>query len=684
MRAKHFVTEQLLSELAMTPNALRKMVAGIDATAGMEFEMYVPNAGAIGKDASDYDMVEDLSDDPRPDSIEEIVEFYSQNDYNSMRQLERFENDLQENFQEWCNDQFESEWQREGKDALRDWIVNNEWDYEDEILIALEELSLTDEEKADAQKAGAENLKSRGSADKVAFGHWHDAVNRADEKLEERTEEEWDYGERHGKGRAYNEARDEMKYDMEYDEREWLRDQGFREMSDIMREYGVTWPIYSSTAPDAEDSIDDIAGEFAQMIGRDVNASEQYHGARREPGKYCLEPDGSLDEPMDPADGGLEFISPPLPLAEMLSDLRKVKEWASGYGCYTNESTGLHINVSVPNVSEDTLDYVKLALLLGDKHVIEEFGRVGNTYCKSAFAEIKNRIRQNPAKATEMLAKMKAGLDKFASRIIHNGSTEKYISINNKHGYIEFRSPGGDWLDENFDKIEQTLLRAVVALDAAIDPQKSRQEYLKKLYTLLAPSSDADSINIFARYSAGEFKEMPKETLKFLLNKINTEREMSTKSPDVPLPDRKNMRPPPLGGNVPYWFEVQKGAAKIEVVATSPLKAKIEARKQWGIRAVDASDDELHARPLRKYISRYGTHHTDPNTLTVTQGEEIPPEPTLPTWRVIFGNLNHVDVRAEDYLDAKEIITRRYEGQRPGSIADNGGIIRVQLVGGLA
>lgn len=831
MRAKNFVAEQLLSELAMTPNALHKMAAGIEATAGMEFEMYVPGAAGIGRDESDYDEEEDYSDDPRPDSIEEIVEFYLRNDYNSSRDLDKLESDLQENFQEWKNDQFDSQWRSEGKDSIRDYIANNEWIQEDEILIALEEMDITDEEKAAAQKAAEENLRSRGTADKEAFAHWQAAVKRADEKLEERTEEEWDYGERTGKGRIYNEARTEMENDMEYDEREWCRDQGWHEMSDIMREYGVTWPIYTSTAPDDVDSIDDIADEFAQMIGRDVNASEQYHGAKREPGKYCVEPDSSLDDPeAGTNDGGLEFVSPPLPLAEMLSDLRKIKEWAGRYGCYTNESTGLHINVSVPNVSEDTLDYVKLALLLGDKHVLEEFGRVGNTYCKSAFDEIKTRVRMDSSKATEMLAKMKAGLDKFASRIIHNGSTGKYISINNKGGYIEFRSPGGDWLDENFDKIENTLLRTVVALDAAVDPQKSRQEYLKKLYAILAPSSNADAINIFARYSAGEFTEMPKETLKFLIGRIHAGREMATTSPDAPLPDRKTMRPPALGGNIPYWFEVQKGAAKIEVVATSPLKAKIEARKQWGMDAIDTPDEVLIARPLRKYIedpsapaptqqtpnwevydsesgeskfqfyavdgvaaveqqhmsayssdqfrvrpigqngqwgrwfaaaeglnspiavsarsehealqraradnpnetitsvwregsprptspddepeiqhytvtapnghtvsisarseqlarriyvSNYGTHRTDASALTVTpEGEAA--APTLPTWRVIFGNLNHVDVRAEDYLDAKEIITRRYEGQRPGSIADNGGIIRVQLVGGLA
>ena len=111
-------------------------------------------------------------------------------------------------------------------------------------------------------------------------------------------------------------------------------------------------------------------------------------GARRAPGHYVVEPDGSLD-PDDGDDTGLEFVSPPLPLSELLSDLDKVKKWADKHGCYTNDSTGLHINVSVPNFSLQSLDYVKLALLLGDKYILDQYGRSTNTYCKSALDKVK-------------------------------------------------------------------------------------------------------------------------------------------------------------------------------------------------------------------------------------------------------------------------------------------------------
>jgi hypothetical protein len=123
-------------------------------------------------------------------------------------------------------------------------------------------------------------------------------------------------------------------------------------------------------------SIEDTADSFQTAIGRDVQASSSYHSGRVERPStkslhYIVEPDSSLD-PDDSDAQGLEFVSPPLPIEELLSDLNKVKAWADKTGCYTNDSTGLHINVSVPGWSGDLnqLDYVKLALLLGDEFVL--------------------------------------------------------------------------------------------------------------------------------------------------------------------------------------------------------------------------------------------------------------------------------------------------------------------------
>jgi hypothetical protein len=136
--------------------------------------------------------------------------------------------------------------------------------------------------------------------------------------------------------------------------------------------------------------------------------------------------------------------------------------------------------------------------------VLEQFGRTGNQYAKSALDIVKTRVQERPGDAALLLNKMRDNLEALATKVIHTGDTSKFTSINTKTGYVEFRSPGGDWLDENFDKIENTLLRFVVALDAAMDPQKYRDEYLKKLYKLLNPAGQKDAygdmVQEFSRY----------------------------------------------------------------------------------------------------------------------------------------------------------------------------------------
>jgi hypothetical protein len=117
-------------------------------------------------------------------------------------------------------------------------------------------------------------------------------------------------------------------------------------------------------------------------------------------------------------------------------------------------------------------------------------------------------------------------MEELATKAIHSGTTDKYTSINTKSGYIEFRSPGGDWLDANFDKIENTLLRFTVALSAAINPEAYREEYLKKLYKLLEPvavEQEKDTIKFFADYVAGK---TPKAALRSFVKQAQLERKI--------------------------------------------------------------------------------------------------------------------------------------------------------------
>jgi hypothetical protein len=270
-----------------------------------------------------------------------------------------------------------------------------------------------------------------------------------------------------------------------------------------------------------------VADDFGRMVPAGAEASSDYHGRRRG-SRYIVEPDGSLTDPNDSDDAGLEFISPPMPVADLMEDLDRVVEWAKSRDCYTNRSTGLHINVSVPGISSESLDYVKLALLLGDEYVLQQFGRLANTYTKSAMEKIRGRVAQRPEELPHYMDLMRQGLAKEASLMVHAPRTDKYTSINVKNGYVEFRSPGGDWLNQDIDKIKNTLLRFVVALSAAVDPNKYREEYLKKLYQVLAPKSEEDPVAIFAKYSAGQ---LPQTALKSFIRQIQLQRQAKKQPP---------------------------------------------------------------------------------------------------------------------------------------------------------
>ena len=537
--------QENLFEITMSPSSLRKLSAQTGALAGMEFEMIVPNVE--GND--DGDQEPDYDYDERCRSIEDAVQFFYDGDWNGRRDIERMRERMQNDFSEWLDDKIYQDWERNGEEFLEEWVPNNvdesEWNPE----------GLEGEERQEALEEYIANMHANpGSSD------------------------------------AFDEYREENQES--YDESDWLDDEDLDRMSSIENAYSMTWPHWT-TVGQGEGSIEEVADSFSEAIGRPVQASSSYHSSRVERPSvknphYIVEPDSSLD-PDDSDDQGLEFVSPPLPIEELLSDLNKVKAWADRTGCYTNDSTGLHINVSVPGWTggTDQLDYVKLALLLGDEHVLDSFGRAGNTYAKSAMGKIRSIVKQNPNSAQELMDKMKSGMDQLASKVIHSRSTEKYTSINVKNGYIEFRSPGGDWLNDNFAEIDNTLRRFTVALSAAVDPEMYRQEYLKKLYKLLDVSSEKDPLSYFAKFAAGE---LPRAALKSWVRQAQLARSV-----------KRGLEKGPMWWRV---YKEGKGAANgaiIELVAATEEAAKRKAAQEWGEPLLVNVLAKMHAEPVRPY-----------------------------------------------------------------------------------
>ena len=67
-------------------------------------------------------------------------------------------------------------------------------------------------------------------------------------------------------------------------------------------------------------------------------------------------------------------------------------------------------------------------------------------------------------------------------------SKQKFSSVEItklSQGYLEFRIAGGAGYEDDFEKVRDTTLRFVTALEIACDPKAERKEYLKKLSRVL-------------------------------------------------------------------------------------------------------------------------------------------------------------------------------------------------------
>ena len=572
--------EQLLNEINMSPSALRRAAKDIGAKAGMEFEMIVPGA-AESEEGDDY-LEADYSQDEGVRSIQDAYDFFYDGDYNARRDVEALRDQMMEKYIEWLGGKVGEEWETGKEEAIYDWLRYNA--AASDVFGILEVEANSSGDYPDPSKEDYRNAAVKVSEDQIQ--PWYEDA-------------EQDFTDTF--------FRDASMQD------EWLEDAGIETMGDVENQYNIIWPHYHNPDTTGGDvSIQDAADSFSNAIGKEVQASDNYHSRSiTRPSAtelhYVVEPDGSLSAD-DDNDGGLEFVSPALPIDELLDDLKKVKSWADKFGCYTNDSTGLHINVSVPKWQGDlqNLDYVKLAILMGDEYVLENFGRSGNTYAKSALEIVRNNITQRPEDVKRLLDTMKEHLNTSAAKLIHSGSTSKYTSVNTKDGYIEFRSPGGDWLNSNFDKIESTLLRFVVAMDAAVDETKYKEEYAKKLYKLLA-GNDKDVTNTmvyFARYAAGE---LPQSALKSFIKQAQFERKAGKE------PNGKKM-----------WYRVDKegrgkSGASVEVVATSKEEALQKAASEWSLKLSALSAAAVYpVRPFDNNADNWEVYNEDTGELIGT------------------------------------------------------------------
>ena len=490
---KDLILEEIINEVNMSPSALRAAVEKIpNAKAGLEFELIVTNLDEEEDD--DYDPYEDFDSEPDYDQDEhistrswdslagDVMQFF-RGDHNSRRDVQRAIDLMREAWHEYLDGAM---WDSYVNDNIQDFIdkrYGRDYANQAELFSELNAIDPYESFKAEYYDTWLKNIEDDDNID--------------------------DYLE------------------------EFLRDTYTGDMMGNLASdsnLGLSWPHWTEPDYDGGRTRATVnVGDFRRAVGMKTIKSGGYHSITKPDDAYVIEPDSSLSPTRGKGGEGLEFVSPPLDIPTMIDQINKVKAWAKDGNAYTNDKTGLHMNISIPGYKLDKLDFVKLALFLGDKYILEKFGRLGNSYARSAFDQIASFIKQNPEKANKAVDAMRQNLNTVASKLIHNGYTDKFTSINTKDNRVEFRSPGGNWIDMDTDEVVNTLLRVVYAMNIALHPEMERKEYQKKFAKLLTADKkdETDTIKYFTAFATGN---MPRTALVSYIKNAQSKRDFAKKA----------------------------------------------------------------------------------------------------------------------------------------------------------
>lgn len=478
MRAHELINYLDLFEIKM---GSRSLARASNAIIGMEFEMIMPD---ILPEGNNTEAEMDLTEDEKTQSISNIIRFFTESEYNTGRALVRLETQLREQYDDWFASDSRDAWDDAKIDIINDYVKNQEFDNEEKRNEKIKELLSDDDE----------------------------LNNFRDKFIDEYTDNNY-----------------------ENSENDWLTQEGLYHMSDILSQYNITWPYWNYPEilnPDSESLAFDIIYErlrpFVKMPV--VISSKQNYDT-----EYGITVDPSIDTSNYSNAFPLEIIGPKLSIDKMIDHFNRIKKFATAYNCKTNDTTGLHINVSIPGKTQNDLNFVKLALFMGDEWTLNAFDRLtsehGKKYTASVMQKITdNLLLKNPDAALELLKKLDTGFNTLMAQTFTDQLylPKKYVSANVRESndlVVEFRSPGGDWLnDKKAALIISTVYRFAVALDAATNPEKFKSEYLKKLYALLrkAMPQNVDAIDLFIKY-----KNEP-SVLKTQLKQLALSRKTST------------------------------------------------------------------------------------------------------------------------------------------------------------
>jgi hypothetical protein len=457
---------------------------------GFEAEVCFP-VGADGAEIPDErirDIVKNYSSRPSF-PISRLSSWFAE--HSSSYDTDGFAEKLEEDFTEWQEAELEKDWEDAKYSVVEDYLDR----YSSFHSLISDKIAEAGEEEIDLSPE--------------EYNKFHQAA------LAELTQETID-----NEDSDYDSAKEKyfMRLRREYDLEVYFHSKRLRTTHDLVAEYGNFLSMEARVDFDFKSSAEYFADSLRNRLNlNDVAVSGGHSSEERTDSKWILEPDSSINPPE--GHFGCEIVSPPIPAEDFFEVFERVFKFLRFHDALTDSeyNTGLHIGVSVPGYSEH-FDPMKLLMFIGDDYILGKFGREANHFCKNyskvlathGFLELIN-APEGEEKISQVFQRMKAGLSTLAGRLLRafldsTHAKSRYVSVNIKDKYIEFRSMGGNYLDA-LPAAQETVKRMVYAMWLACNPEEQKQEYLKKLYAFIKqglPEADPSGVDLFAKYASGE------------------------------------------------------------------------------------------------------------------------------------------------------------------------------------
>ncbi len=242
-----------------------------------------------------------------------------------------------------------------------------------------------------------------------------------------------------------------------------------------------------------EDWIRDGLNSYDLPFDIDDAIIGDYHGST-DYTKWRIEEDSSLEEHK----GGIEIISPTMPIKEGVKVLKKMFDYIKKNG-ETVQDCGFHMHLSHADFGgrkfAEVCDLLKVMLFTEEGYIFKEFDeREDNTFCKSMLQQLDDNFTKSADSYDDMVdysklmktTRLPLLFKKMKSVMPY---ADHFNGINwegwrGKNPHIEFRYLGGT----DYERKEKEVLKVMGSygflIRLGIDEELRKKEYIKKLWRL--------------------------------------------------------------------------------------------------------------------------------------------------------------------------------------------------------